>query len=59
MDKYEIKIYNTSGQKIYEESITSDYANINLTGLNDGIYFITVDSKTERWTSKLLRKHSL
>jgi hypothetical protein len=59
MDKYEIKIFNTSGQKIYEESITSDYTNINLTGLNDGIYFITVDSKRERWTSKLLRKHSL
>jgi hypothetical protein len=59
IDNYAIKIFNTSGQKVYEESITSDFVNIDLTGISDGIYFMTVESKSERWTSKLVRKHSL
>jgi hypothetical protein len=58
-DNYEINVFNSAGQKIIEKTITSDFVTLDLTTLNDGIYFITVDSKTERWTSKLLKKHSL
>ena len=58
-DNYEINIFNSAGQKLIQKTITLDFATIDLTTLNDGIYFITVASKTERWTSKLLKKHSL
>lgn len=59
LDNYEINIYNSSGQKLIQKTISSDVLTIDLTSLNDGIYFITVDNKTERWTSKIIKKHSL
>jgi len=58
-DNYEINIFNSAGQKLIQKTITSDFVTIDLTILNDGIYFITVDSKNGRWTNKLLKKHSL
>jgi hypothetical protein len=58
-DNYEINIFNSSGQKLIQKIITSDILAIDLTTLIDGIYFITVDSNSSRWTSKLLKKHSL
>ncbi|MBL0074025.1 MAG: T9SS type A sorting domain-containing protein [Bacteroidetes bacterium] len=58
-DNYEINIFNSAGQKLIHKTVTSDFATIDLTTLNDGIYFITIDSRTERWTSKLLKKHWL
>jgi hypothetical protein len=58
-DNYEINIFNSAGQKLIQKAITSDFVTFDLTTLIDGIYFITVDSKTERWTSKLLKKRSL
>lgn len=58
-DYYEINIFNSAGQKLLQKTITSDVLTIDLTSLNDGIYFITVDNKTERWTSKIIKKHSL
>jgi hypothetical protein len=58
-DNYEINIFNSTGQKLIGKTINSDILTIDLTTLNDGIYFIMVDSKTERWTHKLIKKHSL
>jgi hypothetical protein len=57
-DNYEINIFNSIGQRLIAKSMTSDFATIDLTALNDGVYFMTIDSKTERWTTKLI-KHSL
>jgi len=58
-ENYEINVFNLAGQKLIQKTITSDFVTIDLTTLNDGIYFITVDSKNGRWANKLLTKHSL
>ncbi|MBM3456032.1 MAG: T9SS type A sorting domain-containing protein [Bacteroidetes bacterium] len=58
-ENYEINVFNSAGQKLIQKIISSDFVTIDLTTLNDGIYFITVDSKNGRWANKLLTKHSL
>lgn len=56
LDNYEVTIVNSLGQKLIESAINTDRSTIDLTALEDGVYFVTIDSKTERWTQKLVKK---
>lgn len=37
-----VRVYNTSGQTVYESALTEDYMNISLAGESTGIYFVEV-----------------
>jgi hypothetical protein len=40
----QIQIVNSIGQTVFEETITSNYKNIDLSKLNNGIYFVKIVS---------------
>ncbi|MCC6383770.1 MAG: hypothetical protein IT241_01285 [Bacteroidia bacterium] len=49
---------NPAGQKLIEKIITLNLVIIDLTRLNDRIYFITVTGNTERWAGKLVKNYN-
>ena len=55
-DNYSINIFNVNGQKLIEDNIVSNSLTIDLSELNDGIYFIIIDNKKQRFTSKLIKR---
>nr|MBA3986720.1 T9SS type A sorting domain-containing protein [Flavobacteriales bacterium] len=55
-DPYDLTIYNTFGQKIYEEKdIFTDRKTINTTAFNKGLLLINIKSKNQSINYKLLK----
>jgi hypothetical protein len=52
--KAELKIYNTLGSLVKEQSITSENTVITREGLIDGIYFVVVSDGEKEWKGKII-----
>ena len=50
----EIKVYNTSGQKVFQEKSVSGICQFEIKG-NPGMYFIEVDSEIGKQTFKVVK----
>ena len=48
----EITITNSVGQVVYQEQTGSISATVNVSGLNKGLYFVTVQHESDRVTIK-------
>jgi PKD repeat protein len=53
-DSYNIKITNVLGTVVHQEATSKRSASINMASLAKGVYFITVESKTEQVTKKIV-----
>jgi hypothetical protein len=53
-DNYSVKITNLLGSVVYSETTSKEKVNINLTNVARGVYFVTVESKTEKVTRKVV-----
>ena len=53
-ETYNVKITNLLGAVVYNETISKEKASINLGNAARGVYFITVESKTEKVTRKVV-----
>jgi len=53
-DNYTVKITNLLGSVVYTESINKEKVSINLANTPRGVYFVTVESKTEKVTRKVV-----
>jgi hypothetical protein len=49
-------LFSATGQKIVEKNSSSNILNVDLSLLNDGIYFLLINNKTETWTNTLIKK---
>jgi hypothetical protein len=47
-ETYSVKVTNLLGAVVYSETINKEKASINLATIARGVYFITVESKTEK-----------
>ena len=52
----EIVIYNSLGQQVYQQSNAKGMTSLNLQGLNDGMYFVTLKSTHAVSTLKFVKK---
>ncbi|MBK6836830.1 MAG: T9SS type A sorting domain-containing protein [Bacteroidetes bacterium] len=43
-EKSQIQVINSIGQTVLEETITSNYKNVDLSKLNNGVYFVKIVS---------------
>jgi len=54
-DTYVISIYNTTGEKVYEESIQGENKSIDTSAMTSGIYYLTLtNARGEHFDGKLL-----
>jgi PKD repeat protein len=53
-ETYSVKVTNLLGAVVYSETINKEKASINLATIARGVYFITVESKTEKATRKVI-----
>jgi PKD repeat protein len=53
-----ISMYNAAGQMVYSTHAKPHYfvENVNLKGLNPGLYFIKIETKTQTWHQKMVIK---
>ena len=52
--KAELEVYNTIGEKIYAQEITSQKTEINLSSQRGGIYFVQLRSNEQTVTRKII-----
>ncbi len=52
-EAFVISLYNTLGQKVLE---VSDTAEINISDLTNGIYYLLLKQKKEYWTTKIIKE---
>jgi hypothetical protein len=50
-----LKLYDIAGKVVYSSVISSDYENINLSGLKSGVYSLNATTKTESKTFKIVK----
>lgn len=50
----QIQVLNSIGQTVFEESITSNYKNIDLSKLNNGIYFVKIVSDKQSTVKRIV-----
>ncbi len=50
----QIQLYNSLGQKLYENEITNSEINVPVTGYSQGIYFVRITNSTKSKTFKIL-----
>jgi PKD repeat protein len=53
-DSYTVKITNLLGTVVYSENVNKEKVSINLANTARGVYFVTVESKTEKVTRKVI-----
>lgn len=53
-DNYSVKITNLLGSVVYSETTSKEKVSINLANVARGVYFVTVESKTEKVTRKVV-----
>lgn len=53
-DNYSVKITNLLGSVVYSETTSKEKVSINLANTARGVYFVTVESKTEKVTRKVV-----
>lgn len=53
-DNYVVKITNLLGSVVYNETTSKEKVSINLANTARGVYFVTVESKTEKVTRKVV-----
>ena len=52
----DVVVFNSLGQQVYQQSDAKGMTNLNLEGLNDGVYFITVKSEKTASTLKFVKE---
>jgi hypothetical protein len=52
----DIVVFNAIGQQVYQQSNAKGKTTLDLEGLNDGIYFITVKSEKNVRTLKVVKE---
>lgn len=50
----QLSVYNISGQKVYEQSTATKSTTVNLTNLQEGVYFIRIDNETNTVLQKVV-----
>lgn len=53
-ETYQVKVTNLLGKVVYSETVNKEKTTINLSSAARGVYFITVESKTEKVTRKVV-----
>jgi len=53
-ESYTVKITNLLGTVVYSENVNKEKVSINLSNTARGVYFVTVESKTEKVTRKVI-----
>ena len=51
-----IQIENVMGQTIYSENISLDEARVDVSALNQGIYFVEVETKDGTFANKFIKE---
>ena len=50
----QVQVLNAIGQTVLEETITSNYKNIDLSKLNNGVYFVKITSDKQSVTQRVV-----
>jgi hypothetical protein len=53
-DKLDVKVINLRGENVYSHSYANSFADLDLSKLNKGVYFIHVSDDSDTWVEKIV-----